>query len=89
MKKETLDKICEYCVTNATVKVKHMFTEEDFYERLDLHQEGRKRVEALWQGEVDNGDFPPKPLTLLGYYFHLLSCGILTEHQYDQLQSEL
>ena len=89
MKKEDLDRIVDYFVVNSTTKVKKPISKEDFYERLDLHPEGRKRVESLWQSELDNGEFPPTELTLMGYYFILLESGMITEYQYDELVSEI
>lgn len=89
MKKEDLEKIVDYVVSNSNTRVKKLLSREDFFERLDLHPEGRKRVESLWQSEMDEGEFPPRELTLLGYYFILLESGIITEYQYDQLDKEL
>jgi hypothetical protein len=89
MKKEDLEKVAEYFIRNSPAKVKKKISRDDFFLLLDLHPEGRKRVESLWQSEIDEGEFPPKEMSLMSYYFMLLEYGLITEYQYDQLNKEI
>jgi hypothetical protein len=89
MKKEDLDRIADYFIRNTSVKMEKTISKDDFYKILDRHPEGRKRVESLWQSELDEGEFPPKELSLMSYYFMLLDLELITEYQYDQLVNEI